>query len=194
MSSLGRIILLNGASSSGKSTLARRLQAALPTPFLLLSSDMLAENGCLPPQRDLISTDTDNVWSWQGRMRPKFFAGFHRTIAGFARAGNDVIVDHIVEYETWWDELVVMLEELDVWLLGVRCEVEEVERREKSRGDRKLGEGRCHLEVNRVHDIVRVIGEYDCEVNTTYGVDDMMVEDIIRQWNGRNPKSFPSSS
>ena len=155
---------------------------------------MLAENGCLPPQRDLISTDTDNVWSWQGRMRPKFFAGFHRTIAGFARAGNDVIVDHIVEYETWWDELVVMLEELDVWLLGVRCEVEEVERREKSRGDRKLGEGRCHLEVNRVHDIVRVIGEYDCEVNTTYGVDDMMVEDIIRQWNGRNPKSFPRSS
>lgn len=194
MSSLGRIILLNGASSSGKSTLARRLQAALPTPFLLLSSDMLAENGCLPPQRDLISTDTDNVWSWQGRMRPKFFAGFHRTIAGFARAGNDVIVDHIVEYETWWDELVVMLEELDVWLLGVRCEVEEVERREKSRGDRKLGEGRCHLEVNRVHDIVRVIGEYDCEVNTTYGVDDMMVEDIIRQWNGRNPKSFHRSS
>jgi len=45
----GRIILLNGASSSGKSTLAKALQQALPEPFLHVSSDHLVASGMLPP-------------------------------------------------------------------------------------------------------------------------------------------------
>ena len=36
---VGAIIMLNGASSSGKSTLARGLQTVLADPFLHLSSD-----------------------------------------------------------------------------------------------------------------------------------------------------------
>ena len=48
----GRIILLNGASSSGKSTLARELQAELDTPFLYLSSDQLVDGGAIPGRRD----------------------------------------------------------------------------------------------------------------------------------------------
>ena len=48
----GRIILLNGASSSGKSTLARAMQQALPEPFLHVSSDHLVDSGMLPARRD----------------------------------------------------------------------------------------------------------------------------------------------
>jgi chloramphenicol 3-O phosphotransferase len=44
----GRIIFLNGASSSGKSTLAKAMQQALPEPFLHVSSDHVVASGMLP--------------------------------------------------------------------------------------------------------------------------------------------------
>ena len=36
----GRVIILNGGSSAGKTTLARALQSALPGPWLLLGIDL----------------------------------------------------------------------------------------------------------------------------------------------------------
>jgi len=48
----GFVIVLNGASSSGKSSLARRVQALLDLPFLLISGDQLIEAGLLPARRD----------------------------------------------------------------------------------------------------------------------------------------------
>ena len=48
----GRVILLNGASSSGKSTLAAALQAALDEPFLHVSSDRFVAAGMLPSRRE----------------------------------------------------------------------------------------------------------------------------------------------
>ena len=42
------MILLNGASSSGKSSLAKALQADLPEPFLHVSSDHFVTAGMLP--------------------------------------------------------------------------------------------------------------------------------------------------
>src|SRR5690349_9463134 len=48
----GRIILLNGASSSGKSTLSAALRDGLDEPFLHVSSDRFVAAGMLPPRRD----------------------------------------------------------------------------------------------------------------------------------------------
>jgi chloramphenicol 3-O phosphotransferase len=45
-------MLPNGASSSGKSTLAKALQEAMPEPFLYVSSDQLVASGMLPARRD----------------------------------------------------------------------------------------------------------------------------------------------
>jgi chloramphenicol 3-O phosphotransferase len=44
-------MLPNGASSSGKSTLAKALQEAMPEPFLYVSSELVA-SGMLPARRD----------------------------------------------------------------------------------------------------------------------------------------------
>ena len=66
----GRVILLNGASSSGKSTLAKALQAALPQPFLHVSSDQLVQAGMLPHR----SSD-GGAFDWWHQIRPRFFAG-----------------------------------------------------------------------------------------------------------------------
>jgi chloramphenicol 3-O-phosphotransferase len=96
----GRIIFLNGASSSGKSSLAKALQQTLPEPFLHVSSDHLAASGMLPARRG-----KDGPFAWQAQMRPRFFAGFHRCLPALAAAGNDLIVEQIIEFPAWRTDL-----------------------------------------------------------------------------------------
>src|SRR5579859_3435605 len=84
----GRIIFLNGASSSGKSTLAVTLQEALDEPFLHVASDRLVDAGMLPGRRE-----DHGPFDWWREMRPRFFAGFHASLPAFAWAGNDLIVE-----------------------------------------------------------------------------------------------------
>jgi hypothetical protein len=38
-------------------------------------------------------------------MRPRFFAGFHRCLPALADTGNDLIVEHVIEFPAWRDEL-----------------------------------------------------------------------------------------
>lgn len=100
-------------------------------------------------------------------------------------AGNDVIVDHVVEYAEWWEELRILLGEMDVWLVGVMCETVEMERRERDRGDRKVGEGRSHLENNKVHEIVESVGGYNWHVDSTKVVTEDVVRALIEAWTNR---------
>lgn len=65
--------------------------------------------------------------------------GYHRAVAALASAGNDVIMDYPLS-EPW--RLVSLLKVLDgfeVLLVDVTCSPDELERRERARGDRPLG-------------------------------------------------------
>jgi chloramphenicol 3-O phosphotransferase len=176
----GRIILLNGPSSSGKSTLAREVQASLDVPFLHLSSDQLVDGGALPVRRD-----DAGPFDWVGAMRPRFFDGFHRCIAAMASAGNDLIVDHIIEYAAWRAQLTGLLAGYDVFLVGVHCTLDELERRERARGDRFVGEGRSHLTENRIHEL----GAYDLDVDTSSGATGALAASLIAAWSARTGPS-----
>jgi chloramphenicol 3-O phosphotransferase len=174
----GRILLLNGASSSGKSTVARSLQEGLDAPFLHLSSDQLVSAGLLPQRRD-----PNGPFAWWEEMRPRFFAGFHRCIPAFASAGNDLLVEYIIEFAAWRQELASLLGGLDVFLVDIHCNVDEIDRRERRRGDRRIGEGRSHVEQDRIHDL----DSYDYQVDTTSGVSPHLVHTIIDAWQNRGP-------
>src|SRR5499426_238130 len=132
----GKVILINGASSAGKSTLARSLQQTLPEPFLHWSFDHLRESNALPMAR-IRNGELD--WA---AMRPAVFDGFHRSLSAFATAGNNLIVDHIIEQEQWLADLVRLLSRVDVFFVGVHCSLPELERREQQRGNRRPGESR----------------------------------------------------
>jgi chloramphenicol 3-O phosphotransferase len=153
----GRIILLNGASSSGKSTLAHALRAGLDEPFLHVSSDRLVAAGMLPDRRA-----DGGPFDWWHQVRPRFFAGFRRCLPALAAAGNDLVVEHIIEFAAWREQLAELLSDLDVFLIGVHCDADELDRRERARGDRRIGEGRSHL-----RDGIHTFGPYDFEVDTT---------------------------
>ena len=145
----GRIILLNGTSSSGKTTLARALHAAVDPRFHYYASDQLADAGFRP-------MDVDVRFAW----REAFFDGFHRSIPSFASAGLDIIVEHIVERASWAEQLATLLTGFDVFWVGVHAPVPELLRRGKARGDRHAGEALEHLGT---HGFCR----YDIEVDTT---------------------------
>lgn len=172
----GRIILLNGASSAGKSTLARALRDSLDEPFLHVSSDHLVAAGMLPRRRD-----SDGPFDWWHQVRPRFFAGFHRCLPALAAAGNDLIVDHVIEFPAWRDDLASLLADLDVFLVGVHCDLAELDRRERVRGDRRIGEGREHVVADRIH----TFGPYDVEVDTTDGVTPRLTRAVLDAWRRR---------
>ena len=151
----GKIILVNGASSSGKSTLSRALQANLDEPFWHFSIDHIREARVLPTQRI-----ASGEFSWSA-VRPAFFDGFHSCLPALAGAGNKLIVEHIVETEAWMHRLVRLLEPFDVFFVGVHCPLPELERREIERGDRTIGEARQDYHV------AHTFGIYDIEIDST---------------------------
>ena len=174
----GKIILLNGASSAGKSTLAQGLQAALSEPFWHYSIDHLMAAKILPHER---ITNGDFAWR---NLRPSFFDGFHRSIPALATAGNNLIVEHIVETRAWMDRLLTLLGPLDVFFVGVHCPLPELERRELLRGDRPVGDARADFEITHT------FGIYDFEVNSTLPLE-QNVRGLLTAWNTRQrPSAF----
>ena len=162
-----RIIILNGTSSAGKTTLAKALRSAIAEPFCYCASDQLAEAGFRADRR-LAPADE----------RARFFDGFHRSIGAFAEAGNDLLVEHIVEEAAWWSQLQTVLQPFDVFWVGVHAPVPEIERRERERGDRYVGEAAYHL---KTHDYC----SYDVEVDTSLPQQEVLGT-ILRTWRDRS--------
>jgi chloramphenicol 3-O phosphotransferase len=174
----GKIILLNGASSAGKSTLARSLQQQMPDPFLHWSFDHLRASNALPMAR-IRNGELD--WT---RMRAAVFNGFHRCLPAFATAGNNLIVDHIIEHEQWLSDLIQLLTPFDVFLVGVHCSLPELERRERQRSDRRLSEARKDFDT--VHHFMA----YDLDIDATQPTEDNVAR-LITAWQARSrPTAF----
>ncbi len=174
----GRIILLNGASSSGKSSLARAVQTRIDTPFWHISIDHLRDSGVLPTVR-IKSGEFD----WRG-MREAFFLGFERSLLAYVEAGNDLIVEHIMESEAWLLRLADTLAGHDVFFVGVHCALAELERRERERGDRPIGDAR--RDFHRIHSYCL----YDTEVDAMQDRE-ANADAVIAAWQARSkPAAF----
>ncbi|WP_176084443.1 AAA family ATPase [Martelella sp. HB161492] len=157
---MSHIIFLHGASSSGKSTLARALQARIDRPFWHISIDHLRDSGVLPMQRFC-----DGSFDWSER-RAAVFEGFHLSLKSYADAGNDLILEHILDTEGWLERLSDLLRDHDVLFVGIQCPVDVLERREAARGDRPVGSARRDQETVHHGKI------YDLEIN---GADELDV-------------------
>ena len=158
-----RVIVLNGVSSAGKSTLARALQDALPDQWLTFGIDTLIT--AMPwrltgdPQGLLLEPD--------GRVisGPTFLAmeaQWREAIAAMVRAGARVILDEVMlggaEEQARWREV---LADLEVLWVAVKCDLDEATRREAARADRVVGMAAQQAPV--VHAGVA----YDLEVDTS---------------------------
>lgn len=175
--SAGRVIVLNGTSSVGKTTLGRALQAQLDGVWLLFGIDTLIES--LPWR--LYGTADGHTIKADGTIDtgPAFADAQHRwrrAIASLVRDGADVILDEVLlrgaaEQAAWRDAL----RGLDVTWVAVRCDVEVAAAREAARGNRSVGMARA--QATAVHEGV----EYDVEVDTTSSSPDDVAAQIVSQ-------------
>ncbi|MEU4155407.1 AAA family ATPase [Actinoplanes sp. NPDC026670] len=171
------MLLLNGASSSGKSSVVRALLPLLADPWFVFAVDGLTAMRSAVHTRVLDDAEIDAMLT---RMR----RGYHRAVAGLVSAGNDVIMDYPLS-EAWrLADLVEVLAGVDVTLVEVRCSPVELARREVARGDRPVG-----LAVSQT--LVYGHGDRDIVVDTTDSSALECAREIVAAWGAlTGPKAF----
>ena len=156
----GTVVVLNGTASAGKTSIAFALQEAMEAPYLEAGIDRFL--GALP-RRYFARPAWDEVlgkWTEPGPVGGPLVLGMHRAIAGLARAGINVVTDHVLIDPSWPADLARALHGIPAHLVAVRCPREIVVERERTRGDRTLGEAAAQ------YDLVHRHGIYDLEVDT----------------------------
>jgi chloramphenicol 3-O phosphotransferase len=130
-----QVIVLNGGSSSGKSGIARCLQAVLPDPWLAFGIDTLIR--AMPASKmsaDGIEVTADGEVSVGPGFRT-LEAAWIAGIAAMARAGARIILDEVflggaASQQRWKNALGT----LHVLWVGVRCDAAVAAGRELARG------------------------------------------------------------
>jgi len=160
----GRVVLLNGASSSGKTSIAVAWQAARPEAWLRTGIDRfwaMAPDGIL---------DGDVPDPWFPRTEPRtasptgvaFTRAWHRAVAALAHGGFNVIIDDVCFDPSFVADWRAALDGLDVLWVGVECPVDVIADRERTRGDRFIGEGPTQAPIVHAHD-----QPYDLVIDTS---------------------------
>ncbi|WP_244940886.1 chloramphenicol phosphotransferase CPT family protein [Legionella sainthelensi] len=182
MSQWPEIIILNGTSSAGKTTLAKAMQDDFIIPYLHCSFDTLI---MLAPKRyweDAASPEQSphNAYLEQGvRMievqkngQPKkieavfgpvfqsIIDAMPLVVAELVATGNKVIFDQVYHNQKMFDDCKRAFAPYHVLRIGVHCPLNIVEERERMRGDRVLGRARG------LYDLVHQYGQDDLSIDT----------------------------
>jgi chloramphenicol 3-O phosphotransferase len=171
-----RIVILNGASSAGKTTLATgfRDQRAAVGDFWLVTGidDFLAklrpewvsagpDEGAFAADGFRFESTPEGARVRVGSLGRHLLRAYQASVCAVARAGLNVLVDEVVIDKTAWDDWTGVLGDLDVVWVGIRCAAEVAEARNKARGDRYAGLARAQTFTVHRH------ATYDFEIDTT---------------------------
>lgn len=182
------VIILNGASSSGKSSIIKALQARLDVPFLDAGLDRFI---WMLPKRYLDCPLWDDVLGLNteaGLMGHRLVTAMHRAIVALSRAGSNVVADHVLVESAWVDDAAALLADLPAYLVGLRCSLEVLEQRERDRKDRTLGQARA--QVTAVHKHVLSRGGYDVEVDSSVESPETCARRIAEHVAAARPEAF----
>lgn len=174
------VIVVNGPSSAGKSTLCRGLQDAIDRPYLCVGfadfvfmsapryyagadtavQEIVDEFTAVGVQMMVTSRDPLTVTARFGPVFRSLVDGIAPAVRALVDAGNAVILDHVLHDEGMASSLRTSLAGLDIAMVGVTCDVAILKERERERGDRVLGRARGLV------DVVHSFCDYDVMVDT----------------------------
>ena len=197
----GQAILLNGTSSAGKTTLAKALQQKLNEPHLYVALDQYRDS--LPDKyRGLNSPpgtlgydglnvvpieleDGRKITSVKfGDYGKKVLHGMRLSAAALVRNGLNIIIDDILLEPAFLEDYLEIFSDLNIYFIGLFCDLEEVEKREASRLGRFPGTAESQLEVCHAH------GVYDLSVDTSILSPEECATRIIARLDAGKPEAF----
>jgi chloramphenicol 3-O phosphotransferase len=166
----GTIVIINGTSSSGKTSIVKAFQDLATEPYLEMGIDKFL---WMLPHRYLNTAQWSEVVTYKHnsdgniievhatQYGNRVVSGMHRGIREMARQGINVIADHVFHEEGWVRECADLLHDLPAYLVGIRCPLEVLEERERTRKNRTLGQAKAQYDLVHAHCI------YDFEVDTS---------------------------
>ena len=162
----GKIIFLNGVSSSGKTTLAKTLQERLPQPYFHLDVDEF----CLMAPELSRYYDVGDY-----SLQHKFVSNMSDIAKLLSDKGFNLIISVVFlkDYD-FLEKCVTALHSHLVLFVHVTCPVDELRRREKERGNRLIGSTEAMLPILIPRDV------YDMVVDTFNSSTEECVNKIIR--------------
>lgn len=162
----GTIILLNGPSASGKSSIQKKVQEYFNEPYLSLGIDTLFDQllpdyyglGEVEPKghfktQDIRWVETVDVEGQPavklhvGPIGRRVIQGMHQAIAAYAKAGNPLVIDYILYDSDWFSELVEALAPFKVYYIGIDYPLSVLEERESKRATSPVGHARSHFQT-----------------------------------------------
>lgn len=153
---MSTLVVLNGTSSSGKTTVARAFQDVAPSVFLNFSIDSILS--ALPP----------SVWERIVAGLPvpdlrlaSLVRAFYACTGQFLGMGHDLVIDHAATARYHAESLLAACEGHETLIVGIDCPISVARAREAARGDRPRG--LAEQQVATIHSWL----EYDLVVDTS---------------------------
>ncbi len=159
------IILINGPSSSGKTTLAKLLQANLKQNYLYIGFDAMVS--MMPSKangwdgKEIL----DGFWSYRtyepcgtmvaylkrGEYAKQLIQSYKKAAFVFANNGHNLVIDDICIFEGDFQNWQTLLKPFNVLYIGLDAPLETLEIREKQRPDRFQGSARAQRKTIHNH-------------------------------------------
>lgn len=191
----GKVVYLNGVSSSGKTTIAKSFRITETEPFLYLGLDTFikmiplgyfgfyekaAEYMQQEPMLD--SEGHDLVSLHYGPKGMGLIKTMYKTVANLAEENMNVIFDDV-----YWDMKLPadIMKNVDVYLVSIYAPLDVLLEREKSRHSRPAGIARWQFP--KIYTPNRI---YDLEVDTSKLTPEQSVEEINKMLNTTKPTAF----
>jgi chloramphenicol 3-O phosphotransferase len=183
------LIVLNGASSSGKTTIAHALLQVLEEPQIYTGLDDIlervqpfgSEHGGMFHR---LARPWRTLWFQLTDGRLKLFQQLHREVVAHYRMGKNIIVDTALMDRRALLDAAECFAPLGGFLIGIKPPLEVSERWEAARGDCNPGHARAH------YDLIHAHGIYDLALDPSQMTPEECARVILNRVNGPAPDAF----
>lgn len=186
--SKGKIIILDGCPSAGKTTIAKKIQEQSDEPYLYAGIDVFVH--MIPAQWITFSQELTKAAGFEfvlgtdeqgrpsiklglGEWGEKLILGYVNAIRGLAEAGNNVIADGVITKAKWLEYISLSLKDFDTCFVGLFAPLEVLEERERYRLE-PAGQAR-----GRFQEVYSLEKSYDLIIDTSKISPDKAAKNIL---------------
>jgi len=164
------VVVIDGASSSGRTSLVNRFCERVPDAYCKAHIDAFVTQ--LPPATWEACGSTDEGWATIGRA-------FNEHLLALSRQHERVIADAFYKLPGARQHLLATFRRQALFLVQLYCELDELERRERQRGDRRPGLARSQFGA------VYSFTGHDLRIDSTHRSVDACADQLVAALGGR---------